>query len=119
VGGIVAAAILKSGIPIRPRTQIQRILDKKRVALRRAFLRDFGYLIAGSCVAISFYTGMLRFDKIMTEDMVNFKNEQYQGHAHVLLNVDGAYLLLERSFKKRTFLYLTEKTVIRLSTDVR
>ncbi len=115
--GITLAAILKCGILIRPTTQIQRILDKKRVALRRSLIRDYSYLLAGSAVALSFYAGMLRFDKIMTEEVIYFKNEQYQGQAHVLLSIDDAYLLIERSFKKKTFLYITSTVMMRLSTD--
>lgn len=115
--GITLAAILKSGILIRPTTQIQRILDKKRVALRRSLIRDYSYLLAGSAVALSFYTGTLRFDKIMTEDVIYFKNEQYHGQAHVLLSMDDAYLLIESSFKKQTFLYLTSSIVVRLPVD--
>lgn len=115
--GITLAAMLKSGILIRPKTQIQRILDKKRVALRRSLLRDYSYFLAGSAVAISFYTGMLRFDKIMSEDVVVFNNGKYQGQVHVLLSMDDAYLLIESSFKKQTFLYLTDTIMIRLATD--
>ncbi|MGJ7514584.1 hypothetical protein ACSFE6_09650 [Pseudomonas baetica] len=117
VGGISFAAILKSGIMIRPTTQIKRILDKKRIALRRSLIRDYIYLLTGSAVALSFYTGMLRFEKIMTEDVVNFRSEQYQGQARVLLSIDDAYLLVESSFRKQTFFYLVDTIMIRLPTD--
>ncbi|POA73770.1 hypothetical protein C1888_06515 [Pseudomonas sp. GW531-T4] len=117
VSGITLAAILKCGILIRPTTQVQRILDRKRVALRRSLIRDYSYLLAGSAVALSFYTGMLRFDKIMTEEVIDFKSEQYQGQVHVLLSIDDAYLLIESSFKKQTFLYLTGTIMMRLPTD--
>lgn len=115
--GVVIASILKSGILIRPKTQIQRILDKKRIALRRSLMRDYSYLLAGSVVAISFYTGMLRFEKMMTEDLVNFESERFRGQVHVLLNVNDTYLLVETGFKKRIFIFLTESMMMRLPTD--
>lgn len=118
-GVITLAAILKSGIMIRPRTQIPRILDKKRIALRRSLLRDYLYLLAGTGVLISFYTGILRYEKIMNEDMTSLKNEYYQGQAHVLLSNDNAYLLIESSFKKQNFIYLTDKLMMQLPIDLK
>lgn len=115
--GISVSSILKSGILIRPKTQIRRILDKNRIALRRSLLRDYSYLLAGLAVVLSFYAGMLRFDKIMTEDFIDIKNENYQGQAHILLSVDDAYLLVEKSPGQRTFIYLTNEITARLTTS--
>ncbi len=82
-------------------------------------LRDYLYLLAGTGVLISFYTGILRYEKIMNEDMTSLKNEYYQGQAHVLLSNDNAYLLIESSFKKQNFIYLTDKLMMQLPIDLK
>ena len=116
-GGIFAAAFLKCGILIRPKTQIKRVLDKKRIALRKSLVRDYSYLIAGLALALSYYAGMLRFEKIATEKPVEFKGEKYQGQYHVLLSVEGAYLLVGSGSAKKDFIYIDNAVVIRLPID--
>ncbi|MHB2050352.1 hypothetical protein [Pseudomonas sp. VEM90] len=116
--GMAVAAFLKCGILIRPRTQVRRILDKKRIALRKSLVRDYSYLIAGLALVLSYYTGMLRFEKIMTERLVDFKSENHQGQAHVLLSVDGAYLLAESNLNKQELLYINDGVTIRLPIDL-
>ena len=116
-GGIFLAAILKCGILIRPRTQIKRILDKRRIALRRSLARDYSYLIAGLALALSYYAGMLRFEKIITEEPVDYKSEKHQGQSHVLLSIEGAYFLVESSSNKKEFLYIDNNVTMRLPID--
>ncbi|WP_156485971.1 hypothetical protein [Pseudomonas sp. ABFPK] len=116
-GGIFAAAFLKCGVLIRPRTQIKRVLNKKRIALRKSLVRDYSYLIAGLALALSYYAGMLRFEKIATEKPVEFKGEKYQGQYHVLLSVEGAYLLVGSGSAKKDFIYIDNAVVIRLPID--
>lgn len=116
-GGICLAALLKSGILIRPKAQIQRVLDRKRVALRKALVRDYSYLIAGLVMVLSFYAGVLRFEKIMTERLVDFRSEVYQGQVHVLLNAEGAYLLVGSGSGGMEFLYVNEYVTMRVPTN--
>lgn len=116
-GGICLAALLKSGILIRPKTQIRRIFDKKRVALRKILVRDYSFLIAGLAMVISFYAGILRFEKIMTEKLVCFKSERYQGQVHVLLSVEGAFLLVGSGSNGHEFLYVNDSVTMRVPVD--
>lgn len=60
---------------------------------------------------------MLRFEKITTEKLVDFKSEKHHGQYHVLLSVEEAYLLVESSSSNKEFLYVDNAVAIRLPID--
>ncbi|QXH48126.1 hypothetical protein KSS93_09525 [Pseudomonas xanthosomatis] len=96
-GFLLLAAVLRSGVLNRP-SQIFRIFDKKRVALRRRLLKDYAVFFAGVTVVISFYAGVLRYEKILHEEPVWLKSEMYQGDVRMLLNAGGDFLVVEDEF---------------------
>lgn len=96
-GFLLLAAVLRSGVLNRP-NQIFRFFDKKRIALRRRLLRDYAVFFAGAAVAVSFYAGVLRYEKVLHEEPVSLKSEMYQGDVRVLLNAGGDFLAVEDEF---------------------
>ncbi|WP_311971798.1 hypothetical protein [Pseudomonas baltica] len=115
---ILAAIIFKSGILIRGPKQIRRIVDKQRIALRKLLFRDYTYLLAGIGLAVCFYTGMLRYDKILGEDKVFLRMGEYSGNAHMLLSTDDAHLVLEDDDTSRTYVYLADGLMVKLQRAV-
>lgn len=111
---ILVASILKTEILIRPKRQIRRILDKKRSALRRRLFRDYIYLAAGSAVALSFYTGYLRYEKIMHEERPYIEHKKYNGWAKILMKSGSSYLLVDDLKKPDTLIYIDNNTSIKV-----
>ncbi|CAI8910995.1 MULTISPECIES: hypothetical protein [Pseudomonas] len=117
--GIIAAAILKSGILIRGKAQIARIRDKRRVALRRRLLKEYLYLVVGMLLCLSFYAGMVRFQKVLGEDQIHLSGHGYTGDVHVIFNSAGAYLAIEDSGRERVFIYVDGDVSMRVKGQLR
>lgn len=115
ISAIVISAILKTGIILGLTRQIKRIIDKRRVALRRRLLLDYTYLIAGSALAISFYTGHLRYEKITHEERVYITHKHHTGWVRILMKSGNSYLLIDDLLEPATLTYINTETSIKLN----
>lgn len=114
---LITASIVKSGILARPRRQIKRIIDKRRVQLRNRLTRDYIYILAGSALALSFYTGTLRYEKVLNDQPVFIEHKNYKNWAKILIKSGNSYLLVDDSTEPKTFKYLNNDIIISLNDE--
>lgn len=118
--GVITALVLKSGLMARsPRTVLKRLLDRKRVALRRSMLKAFIYFLTGGALSISFYTGYVRYDKILKENEVYLEVGKFTGEVNVLMSANGSLVAVDQKTAPETYYFLNDKLLVRLQGSVK
>lgn len=97
-GVLVLAAFFKTGILNRPKKQLLRILDKRRVSLRRKLTREYAVFLSSVAVLVSFYSGLLRCEMLAAERAAYLEVGKYSGSAKILLSSGDEFLALDDDF---------------------
>lgn len=111
--GMVVALVFKAGFFARsPLVVVKRLFNAKRVALRRAVLKSCLYFLTGGALALSFYTGYIRFDKVRGEDEVYLEVGGFSGKVNVVMSSNGSFVALDQKTTPETFYFLNDKLMV-------
>jgi len=114
----ILAIVLKIGFLARsPARVMRRLLDKKRVAYRRQLGRASIYLGASLVVALAYYAGILRFEKLQNESPTNIKSDFFEGSANILLKSGNSFLALRKTENTREYIFFSEHNSISLAIE--
>jgi hypothetical protein len=112
---IFVAAVLKTDIlVISPMSIARRAVNKLRLKYRREMLASYMFVLVGIVLALSYYTGVLRFERLQGEKAVEFKSSGFNGSIKILISNADAVLAIEENDEVFSYVYASGKTVIRL-----
>ena len=113
---VFVALIFKAGFTIRnPLVVFKRMVNKRRVAYRRSLLKAFIYFLTGFSLGLSFYAGVLRYDKVVAEDAVNLKIGEYSRFVNLLVSSGGAFLAVDKSQELEVYIYAKDNVLVTLT----
>ncbi|MFI8980459.1 hypothetical protein [Ectopseudomonas khazarica] len=111
----VVALLLKTDVLSRGAGQVKRrLFDKRRVRYRRKVLEAALYIVAGSMLAFSFYSGYWRYDKLIGEEPLKIESDRYSGVVNVLIGSGSYFYGIERCSAGGNYIYVSNEFVVRL-----
>ncbi|MEW6463001.1 MAG: hypothetical protein AB1459_17920, partial [Pseudomonadota bacterium] len=106
---------LKTDVLSRGAGQVKRrLFDKRRVRYRRKVLEAALYIVAGSMLAFSFYSGYWRYDKLIGEEPLKIESDRYSGVVNVLIGSGSYFYGIERCSAGGNYIYVSNEFVVRL-----
>ena len=112
---ILVAAILKTDIlVISPVAIARRMVNKLRLKYRREMLASYMFVFVGVVLALSYYTGVLRFERLQGEEAVEVASGGFTGSVKILISNADGILAIEENDEVFNYVYASGETVIRL-----
>lgn len=111
--GVFIALLFKAGLGARgPLQVVRRMFDRNRIAYRRRLLSALLYFVMGVSLTVSFYTGIVRFEKLVSEDEVSVESKLYVGRSNILIKSGGALLVFNKSSNPQSYIYITDDLLV-------
>lgn len=115
VAVIFISAVLKTDILVlRFRSVVRRLINERRLKYRREMIASYMFVVVGMFLALSYYAGVLRFERLERERAVEYASDYLVGDLKILMSNKDAVLAIEDSEEFFTYVYASGSAVIRL-----
>ncbi|MDR8016016.1 hypothetical protein [Ectopseudomonas guguanensis] len=112
---IFISAILKTDVLVlRFGSVLRRLFNERRLKYRREMIASYMFVVVGIFLALSYYAGTLRFERLEREKVVEYTSDNLVGDLKILISSKDAVLAIEDNEEFFTYVYASGSAVIRL-----